>query len=103
MKLSLIVLTHGPKEGQAIPVSGTAFTIGRDQKCRLRPASTLISSHHCVLQKMSNKILVRDLGSSNGTFINDQRVWSIGELRDKDHLRVGPLEFEVKLEKDSDL
>ena len=60
-------------------------------------ASARISRHHCVIRTGEGLAAVRDLGSSNGTFLNGQRLTAEQELKAGDHLQVGPLEFEVQL------
>lgn len=98
MKLSLVVLTAGKMEGKSIPVTQKQFLIGRDAKCQLRPASALISNLHCTLQVRGRQVFVQDLKSTNGTFVNGNRIDGEMELHDTDRLKVGPLEFNVSLE-----
>src|SRR5262249_38659115 len=98
MKLSLVVLTPGKMEGKAIPITVTQFLIGRDPDCLLRPASALISKRHCALIVRGNQVFIRDFASTNGTFLNDQRIDTESELHNDDRLKVGPLEFRVVLE-----
>jgi pSer/pThr/pTyr-binding forkhead associated (FHA) protein len=98
MKLCLIVLTPGKWEGKEIPIPIPQFMIGRDPSCHLRPASALISKRHCVLEVRGNKVFLRDFGSTNGTFLNEQSVNAEVEIHDKDQLRVGPIAFRVRLE-----
>jgi pSer/pThr/pTyr-binding forkhead associated (FHA) protein len=98
MKLSLIVLTPGKSEGQAIPVTLAQFLIGRDPQCNLRPASALISKRHCAVIVRGEKVFLRDFGSTNGTFVNDQPAKDEVELRNEDVLKVGPLSFKVRME-----
>jgi predicted component of type VI protein secretion system len=98
MKLTLEVLTAGTMQGRAIPVTLTQFLIGRDRQCHLRPASPLVSNRHCALLVRGGKVYVRDLGSTNGTFVNNQRLTGEIPLRDEDHLQVGPVAFRVRLE-----
>jgi pSer/pThr/pTyr-binding forkhead associated (FHA) protein len=98
MKLSLIVLTPGKTQGKAIPVSLAQFLIGRDPHCHLRPASPLISNRHCALLVRGGKVFVRDFESTNGTFLNKERVRGEKELCPGDHLRLGPLEFRVQID-----
>jgi pSer/pThr/pTyr-binding forkhead associated (FHA) protein len=97
MKLSLIVQTPGKWEGKAIPIKLTQFVIGRDPNCHLRPANLLISKRHCVLLIRGDKAFVRDLDSTNGTFINDQPVESEIELHDRDCLKVGTVAFGISI------
>jgi pSer/pThr/pTyr-binding forkhead associated (FHA) protein len=98
MKLRLVVLSPGPSQGKLIPITGAQFVIGREPGCQLRPASILISNRHCALVRRDEKAFVRDLGSTNGTFVNDRQIKGEFELRDGDQLRVGPLSFAVQLE-----
>jgi pSer/pThr/pTyr-binding forkhead associated (FHA) protein len=98
MKLSLVVITPGKMEGKAISIAIPQFLIGRDPDCQLRPASALISKRHCALLVRGNQAFIRDFASTNGTFLNDEKVENERELRDGDRLKAGPLEFRVALE-----
>jgi pSer/pThr/pTyr-binding forkhead associated (FHA) protein len=98
MKLSLIVLTPGKTQGKAIPIPLSQFIIGRDPHCQLRPASPLISNRHCALITRGGKVFVRDFDSTNGTFVNQERLRGEKGLAHGDHLRLGPLEFRVEIE-----
>jgi pSer/pThr/pTyr-binding forkhead associated (FHA) protein len=89
---------RGPHEGKEIPLSGSKFLIGRSEDCDLRPNSDMISRHHCVIMVDGSYIEIRDFGSKNGTFVNGQQVTAPLELRPGDHLKAGPLEFEVTVE-----
>jgi len=96
MELKLIVC-GGKNAGQAIPVSGRKFFIGRAEDCNLRPHSDLVSRHHCVILLEEGFVAVRDFGSKNGTYLNGERIRAEQELKKGDHLKVGDLEFEVEL------
>ena len=91
-----LVVANGKYSGKSIRVTGPKFFIGRGEDCNLRPASDLVSRHHCVLIVDGEYFAVRDLGSKNGTFVNGQRVRTETPLKDGDHLLVGVLEFVVK-------
>jgi len=94
MDLKLKVL-EGKNAGQEISVNGKKFFIGRAEDCHLRPGSDLISRHHCVLLVEDGYIGIRDFGSKNGTYVNDERVAGERELKPGDRLTVGPLRFEI--------
>ncbi|MBY0228824.1 MAG: FHA domain-containing protein [Gemmataceae bacterium] len=99
MKLSLLVTTPGKQQGQALEIKTPQFLIGRDPQCQLRPASPLISKRHCAILQRDGKVYLRDFGSTNGTFVNDEKVEGERELRHDDLLKIGPIEFTVRLEK----
>ena len=61
----------GRHHGKMIPLATKKFLIGREQDCHLRPNSELMSRHHCVFAVDDFSVRVRDLGSTNGTFVND--------------------------------
>jgi predicted component of type VI protein secretion system len=86
-------------EGKAIPITLSQFLIGRDKQCQLRPASPIISNRHCALQVRGERAFVRDFESTNGTFVNEQPVKGEQELHDGDSLQIGPMLFEIHLEK----
>jgi len=92
-----LIVQSGDKAGLEIPIAGPKFMIGRAEDCRLRPNSEMVSRHHCVILLENGIAAVRDFGSKNGTFVNDQRVEQEQELKAGDRLRVGPLEFEISL------
>jgi len=98
MKLSLMVKTPGKQEGKTLEIKLPQFLVGRDPQCQLRPASPLISKRHCALIQRDGKAFIRDFGSTNGTYVNDERVEGERELRHGDQLKIGPIHFTVCLE-----
>ena len=95
MELKLIVLA-GAKEGTQIPLKKDKFIIGRASECTLRAGSNAISRRHCAIVRKDDAWLVRDLGSRNGTFLNDSAVETPTPLKVGDEIRVGPLHFRVE-------
>jgi pSer/pThr/pTyr-binding forkhead associated (FHA) protein len=98
MKLTLIV-AEGVHSGKPIPIRVPQFVIGRDPSCQLRPASGAISKQHCVFFVKADKAMLRDLQSTNGTFVNGERLEGEVELKDGDTIKAGPLVFTAKVEK----
>jgi pSer/pThr/pTyr-binding forkhead associated (FHA) protein len=98
MKLSLLVLTSGKQEGKLIEIKLPQFVIGRDPQCHLRPASPLISKRHCMLIQKDNKAFIRDFDSTNGSFVNGEPVKGERELHNDDQLKIGPIEFTVRVD-----
>jgi predicted component of type VI protein secretion system len=98
MKVSLVVAS-GVHQGKAIPIVGPQFIIGRDPTCQLRPASQAVSKQHCAVLVRDGKVYVRDMGSTNGTILNDATLkGEEQEVRPNDSLKVGPLDFTVRIE-----
>ncbi|MBL8851499.1 MAG: FHA domain-containing protein [Planctomycetaceae bacterium] len=83
------------QQGSTIPLPTGRFLIGREEDCHLRPNSELVSRHHCVFTHDEYTVRVRDLGSTNGTFVNGNRVRGTAVLNSGDRVTVGKLEFEV--------
>ena len=97
MKVKLVV-AEGTRAGTAIPVKGSKFLIGRAEDCHLRPASDQVSRHHCVLLIEPGYVAIRDFGSRNGTFVNEELVVGETELKAEDILKIGPLTFAISIE-----
>lgn len=97
MKISLVVLTAGKMMGKEIPITAAEFRIGKDPSCQLKPA-TGVSDKHCAFLVKQGKLFLVDLGSAEGTFVNDNKIAAEVELKPKDKVKVGPLLFEVKIE-----
>ncbi len=98
MKLSLVVLTTGKMEGKTLEIKVPQFVIGRDADCQLRPASSLISKRHCAILQREERAFIQDFASTNGTHVNDVPVEGEIEIKDGDVLRIGPIQFAVRLE-----
>jgi pSer/pThr/pTyr-binding forkhead associated (FHA) protein len=94
MELKLVVLA-GAKQGLEIPLKKEKFLIGRAKECALRAGSEAISRRHCAIVRAGDQCTVRDLGSRNGTHVNDVRISEETPLKVGDELRVGPLKFRV--------
>ena len=92
MKIKLAIL-EGKHRGRKITLPPTQFVIGRDSTCHLRPVSRQVSKFHCAIARMGTRVLVRDLKSTNGTYLNDERISGTKRVRDGDILKVGPLRF----------
>ena len=93
----------GKHAGQVIPLNRKKFLIGRESDCQLRPNSELVSRHHCIFSVDDFSVRIRDLGSTNGTMLNGERIRKEMVLQPKDHVTVGNLEFEIVINEISDV
>jgi predicted component of type VI protein secretion system len=96
MELTIKLLT-GKSSGKEVKIPVNKFLIGRADDCHLRPHSDMVSRHHCVLLTEEGFCAVRDFGSRNGTFVNEEQIVGQRELHNGDRVKVGNLEFEVQL------
>ncbi|MFO0917150.1 MAG: FHA domain-containing protein [Planctomycetaceae bacterium] len=80
-----------------IPLEKAVVLIGRQADCDVSlTQSRKVSRKHCCLAQVNDKIMVRDLGSTNGIYINGQRVKREGRVRLGDILTVGDLQFRMQ-------
>ncbi len=70
--------------------------IGRDPACELSVSDEMVSARHARLSYHSNQWWAEDLQSTNGTFLNDERVYTATVLIDGDELHCGMLYFQIK-------
>lgn len=97
MQVGLKVI-EGKQTGTLIPLNREKFLIGREEDCQLRPNSDLVSRHHCVIAIDDFTVRIRDLGSTNGTFVNNQRITTQVVMKQGDQVRIGKLAFEVQIQ-----
>ena len=84
-----------PLEGGApVEVAKEMMLIGRQEDCDLRLDHKSVSKMHCVLVKTDGVVLLRDLGSTNGTRVNGTRVRRAA-LLPNDKLSVANFHFKV--------
>jgi predicted component of type VI protein secretion system len=99
VELRLEVLTHRCKwHGRTIVVTRSPFLIGSARACHLRAPSSCLSGFNCALLVRGGSRWVRDLGSDEGTFLNGEKVSGDSALLDGDRLKVGTLEFGIRLD-----
>lgn len=92
---SLIVHT-GKHKGKKITLPDKEVVIGRDETCFIRMASVEVSRLHCALIPTEKGLLLRDLGSQNGTIVNNVRIEKETLLQPGDILQLGPIQFELE-------
>jgi diguanylate cyclase (GGDEF)-like protein len=83
-----LVILGGQELGRHIRVGDDPVRIGRAEECEIVVTGDSVSRNHATILRVANTVLVRDLGSTNGTFVNDQRV-KVQELKDGDRIRTG--------------
>jgi pSer/pThr/pTyr-binding forkhead associated (FHA) protein len=85
----------GPHTGRIVEVHGE-LTVGRDPGCVLRLDDPKVSRRHATLEPTGRGgITIRDEGSLNGTWVNDDRIAGSRALAAGDRVRIGGSEFIV--------
>ena len=91
-----LVITRGRSASQAVKLADGVTTVGRQTGCQLRIASSQVSRKHCQFFEMKGHLLVKDLGSSNGTYVNGKKVVEQQVLEPGDLLTIGQVQFRVE-------
>lgn len=94
---------YAPSSGalERTVVEPVPFTIGRSSSQNLRLASPEVSGHHAEIVTAGDGIAVRDVGSTNGTFVNRAPLEGTRELEHGDVLHVADVELRVVRESES--
>ena len=87
--MSRLIIIQGPGKGRRIEPLDTGLVVGRQQGLELTLDSAAVSRRHARLSWEGERVYVEDLGSSNGTFINETRITERQPLWPGDTLRIG--------------
>jgi pSer/pThr/pTyr-binding forkhead associated (FHA) protein len=90
----LVILTQG-MTGRAHELKADKTTIGRVEDNAFQIAEPSVSSHHCEVLLRGNEVVIKDLNSTNGTFINDEKI-SESVLKPGHTLRLGQIELRLE-------
>jgi len=93
-RLQLKVLEPADRRGQLFDLADEV-TLGRAAGCGVRVEDSYTSSIHARLYRQNGSLWVEDLGSTNGTWVNAEKIGSAMKLGKGDLLQVGGTVFEV--------
>lgn len=96
MKVCLVMFKEDGTRKE-FPIEGGKTIIGRKEDCDLRIPLGEVSRQHAVLMVDNDEVSLRDLGSANGTYVNNQRITE-QELEAGDHVVIGPVVFTVQID-----
>lgn len=91
----------GLEVGERFDLFG-GVTIGRGAEADVRIEDRYASGVHCRVHSRGNTYLVEDLGSTNGTFLNGEKLDGEAELRDFDEVSIGDTAFRFELSVNDD-
>jgi predicted component of type VI protein secretion system len=94
---AVLVMFRSDGERRSFSMSRDMTVIGRREDCDLRIPLGEVSRKHCRILRDGDSLKLEDLGSSNGTFLNGQRVQE-AILSPGDTLQVGPVVFVLQID-----
>jgi len=89
-------VVSGPLKGTSLPLSNASIVIGRQPGCTLVLDDDYSSSRHARIFPQDNQWYVEDLGSTNGTFINDHQVTGMVPLEVGVGVKIGRTVVELQ-------
>lgn len=95
------LIRTGSSAGRKLSLPSRELIVGRDDKADIRLNSSLVSRRHCrilpgtVHRPGVESIIVEDLNSQNGTFVNEVAISEPTTLEPGDRLRIGAMIFEL--------
>lgn len=100
MKVKLVAI-GGKKAGMEIPITTKTFTIGSGDWCHLRPQCDFVNLVHCQILLDRGSVAIEDSSGAVGTFVNGEKIKWRTILKHGDHIRVGTLELEVRIDSEA--
>ncbi|HAU38627.1 MAG TPA: hypothetical protein DCX07_13045 [Phycisphaerales bacterium] len=91
-----LVMFKSTGQRKDFPLTRDATVIGRGENCDLQIPLLAVSRRHCELVLDGESVAVKDLASSNGTYVNNRRV-NEQKLQAGDRLVVGPVVFTIQV------
>ena len=95
--MAKLVIQNQGMTGRACELHTDRTTIGRVEDNTFHIADPSVSSHHCEVQLRGSDIVIRDLNSTNGSFINGNKIEE-SVLKPGQILRLGQVELKLELE-----
>jgi pSer/pThr/pTyr-binding forkhead associated (FHA) protein len=91
-----LVIVRGRSASKILKLGNGVTTVGRQEDCQLRIGSSQVSRKHCQIYEKDGRLVVMDLGSSNGTFVNGKKVEGQQIVKSGDLLSFGKVKFRVE-------
>ena len=91
-----LVIIEGEKTGQMVRLERREITLGRSPDSDLIVDDEYASTHHAKLILINNDWLIQDLNSTNGTFLDGERIGTPAVVKLKSQVRIGKTVFELR-------
>src|SRR5262245_56274133 len=96
--MAKLVVLSASMAGRSHELQVDKTTIGRVDDNTFQIAEPSVSSHHCAVLLQGSNVVIRDLNSTNGTFINGEKVSGESPLKPGQTLRLGQIELRLETE-----
>jgi pSer/pThr/pTyr-binding forkhead associated (FHA) protein len=94
-----LVMQLKDKAQKIIPVPNEVSVIGRQKNCDFRIPLESISRRHCEVHCDNDSVVLRDLGSRNGTLLNGAKISNAERvLQPGDKIKIGPITFILQID-----
>jgi hypothetical protein len=87
--MAKLVIRTGSQMGAEFPAERAVIHLGRGSSNDIILQDSQVSRQHAELSQQGDQFVIRDLGSTNGTYVNDERVVGSRPLRPGDRIRIG--------------
>src|SRR3970282_1773487 len=88
-KVFVLNMKEGPSPGEQTQLQRRSIVLGRDPSCDLVINDIEVSRRHARLIAQSGGYVIEDLGSTNGTFVEGERVRSVRPLKSGENIQLG--------------
>ena len=95
----LVLIEESPSAGTRHPVT-VGITIGRED-CEIVLADPEVSRRHATIRSLDDALAIEDLGSTNGTFVNGERLTGVSGLKDGDVITMANSALRVEVQVDA--
>jgi hypothetical protein len=93
----VVARAPGHEEGMIYDVDGD-LVLGRGDRAEIRLEDPFASSRHARIFKQGNAVVIEDLGSTNGTYLNEEVLQTPRPLHPGDRVRIGDSEFTFEVD-----
>jgi pSer/pThr/pTyr-binding forkhead associated (FHA) protein len=101
-RIPILIATRGPLVDRTFYLEEPVVSLGRLSSNDIVVHDLLVSRHHCVIRSDGEQHMIEDLNSSNGTYVNGERV-RIESLKDDSLIEIGVSQFLFRVRNSEDL
>jgi pSer/pThr/pTyr-binding forkhead associated (FHA) protein len=91
-----VVIVDGPEKGRSVALGGAPVTFGRGSDCTMPLGDEYVSTQHARLVLHDGQWYVEDLGSTNGTYVGNERLTRPSPVGARSRVRLGKTVLELR-------